>query len=191
MNFKTILAISFTFLSVIQSAQAKQPHSFLGTEKFAYYGKAGVVTASAPGFKLNELPEGNSEKAHAMYKFSKNLFEKTEKSLGTSADCTTIFISYSDRETTSPVTKANALRKYKEGLLIEIRQQCPNQDLKSLDLTYGVIETEKDQCTITSSINRIKTEIEGVCDLHEHLTDAGVKKSLESTINTKLGIKKS
>lgn len=181
-NFKTLLAITFTFLTITQTAQAKQPPSILGEETFAYYGKAEELTASAPGFKLNELPEGTSEKAQAMYTFGKKLFQNIEKDLGTSAKCTSIFMSYTDR--------INTYKKYKEGLMIQIHQQCPGQDLKKLDIIYGVFETEKDQCTVTHRMNQIKTDVVGVCDLHDYLTDANVKTSLESTINTALGLTK-
>ena len=150
----TLLAIIFTLLSLTQIAQAKQTPSILGEETFAYYGKAGEGTASAPGFKLNELPEGTSEKAQAMYTFGKKLFQNIERDLGTSAKCTSIFMSYTDRTDT--------YKKYKEGLMIQIRQQCPSQDLKKLDIIYGVFETEKDQCTVTQRMNQIKTDVDGV-----------------------------
>ncbi len=74
--------------------------------------------------------------------------------------------------------------------MIQIHQQCPGQDLKKLDIIYGVFETEKDQCTVTHRMNQIKTDVVGVCDLHDYLTDANVKTSLESTINTALGLTK-
>jgi hypothetical protein len=182
MNFKSILALTFTLLSLSQGAQAKQLYSILGEETFAYYGKSGVVTASAPGFKLDALPNVTSEKAQEMYKLGKSIFQKTQKELGASAGCTSIFMSYTDREDT--------YKKYKEGLMIQIRQQCPNQNLKKLDIIYGVFETEKDQCTVTRRMNQIKTDVVGVCDLHDYLSDANISTSLESTINTALGITK-
>lgn len=185
-NFKTILAITFALLSLTQATQANEPHSILGTQQFAYYGKTGKVTASAPGFLVDQLPQSASEKAQDMYKYGKKLFEKVQTKLGDDAKCTTIFMSYSDRETTSPVAKPNAPRTYKEGLMIQVRQQCPTKLLVSVDMIYGIIETEKDQCMVSKRVSRSKEEVQGVCDLQDYLADAKVKTDLETTIYTYL-----